>query len=307
MNLRQLRALCAVAANDLKLSRAAKVLHTSQPSVSRHISSLEDELGVALFHRTEKRILGLTEAGVEILAASRRLLREAENIRDIGRDHGDESRGELTIGASHTTARYFLPGIISTFIGKHPNVRLVIRQGDPSHVAQLVSTGEVDLSVSPAGAHPLADLVLIRCHEHGRIALVPAGHALLKTRKPTLKQLAKYPLITYSREFPAYAQIMQVFKDQQQTANVVLTASDIDVMKTYVECRLGIAIVASMAYDKVKDRTLRAIDISHVIPPMAVNVCLRRGSHIRSYVYDFIELVSPLLTRSAIQQATRLG
>jgi len=305
MNLRQLRALSEVAACGLNISHAAKVLHISQPSVSRHLSSLEGEVGAALFHRTDKRIVGMTDAGGEILRAARRMLQEAENIKAIGKDHSDESRGELTIGAAHSTARYFLPGIVTRFIAKHPGVHLVMRQADPSRIAHLVRTGEIDIAVSPAGSEPSPDLVLIRCHQHGRIALVPAGHELLRARRPTLAQLAKYPLITYSREIPAYAQIMGCFKARRLNPNVVLTASDIDVMKTYVECGLGIALVASLAYDPRKDAALRPIDISKLIPPVTINLCLRRGSHIRSYAYNFIELVAPELTRLAVTQAIR--
>jgi len=303
MNLRQLRALCEIVENDFKISHAAKVLYTSQPSVSRHIASLEEEVGAALFRRTDKRIIGLTDAGADILNAARRLLKEAENIKKIGQDHSDENHGELTIAASHTTARYFLPGIVTAFMARHPNVRLVIRQSDPTQVARLVNTGEVDLSLSPAGAELFPEVVMIPCHEHGRIILAPPGHPLLKVRKPSLIEVAKYPLITYSKEFPAYAQIMRVFEKAGLEPNVVLTASDIDVMKTYVECGLGVAIVASFAYDAGKDAGLRSTSLDHLIDPATVYVCLRRGGHVRSYVYDFIELVSPALKRKVVAQA----
>lgn len=307
MNLRQLRAFCETVENGFKISHAAKALFTSQPSVSRHISSLEEEVGTALFHRTDKRIIGLTEAGAEILQAARRLLHEAENIRKIGKDHADETQGELTIGASHTTARYFLPNIVKAFMARHPHVRLVIRQSDPSQLARLVNAGELDLSVSPPGAEALPELVLLRCHAHGRIVLAPPDHPLLRVRKPTLAQIAKLPLISYSKEFPAHAQIMRVFEKAKLAPNIVLTASDIDVMKTYVECGLGIAIVASYAYDPVKDRNLRAVDVSHLIAPADVNVCLCKGRYLRSYVYDLIELISPALTRKCVLQAIFTG
>jgi len=305
MNLRQLRALSVVAECSLNITHAAKVLHTSQPSVSRHLSSLEQEVGAALFHRTDKRIVGMTEAGAQILRAARRMLQEAQNIERIGKDHSDDGRGELTIGASHSTARYFLPNIVTRFMAKHPGVHLVMRQADPSRIAQLVKAGEIDIAVAPIEADPYPELVTIRCHQHGRIALVPLGHALLRVRRPTLAQLAKYPLITYSREIPAYAQIMGCFKARGLAPNVVLTASDIDVMKTYVECGLGVALVASLAYDQRKDTRLRPIDISKAIPPVTINVCMRKGSHVRSYAYDFIELVAPELTRQVVAQAIR--
>lgn len=307
MNLRQLRAFCEVVENELKISHAAKKLFTSQPSVSRHLSSLEQEVGAVLFHRTDKRIIGLTEAGAEILTAARRLLQEAENIKKIGRDYSDESHGELIIGASHTTARYFLPSIVTAFMTEHPRVRLVIRQSDPSQLARLVNSGELEMSISPAGAEMFPELVLIPCHVHGRIVLAPPDHPLLRTRKLTLAQIAKFPIISYSKEFPAHAQIVRAFEDARQVPNIVLTASDIDVMKTYVECGLGIAIVASYAFDAIKDKSLRAVDISHLIAPATVNICVRKGHHLRSYVYDLMELVSPKLSRFAVAKAMTAG
>ena len=303
MNLRHLQAFCEIVGHDFKISRAAVALNTSQPSVSRYIGGLEAEIGAVLFNRTEKRILGLTPAGEEVLKSARRLLQEADNIRKIGQDYKDESRGELTIGASHTTARYFLPKIVNEFIARHPNVRLVIRQSDPAHLVRLVMAGELDLAVSPGGSETLPEVAMIPCHVHGRLALTPPGHPLLRIRKPSLAQIATLPLITYSREFPAYEQIVRTFKKGGLMPNIVLTASDIDVMKTYVESGLGIAIVASFAFDPMRDLKLRAIDLDHLFAPARVFISLRKGKHIREFVYHFIDLVAPSLPDGAIEQA----
>jgi LysR family cys regulon transcriptional activator len=305
--LRHLQAFCEVVENDVKISHAAKKLFTSQPSVSRYLSDLEEEVGTGLFHRTDKRIIGLTEAGAEILTAAKRLLQEAANIKRIGRNYSDDGQGELTIGASHTTARYFLPNIIMAFMAKHPRVRLVIRQSDPSQLARLVNSGELEMSISPAGAERFAELVLIPCHAHGRVILTPRDHPLVTSRRLSLAQIAKFPLISYSKEFPAHAQIVRAFEDAKLTPNIVLTASDIDVMKTYVQCGLGVAIVASYAFDAINDKALRALDISHLIAPATVNICIRKGHHFRSYVYDLMELVSPGLSRHSILKAITAG
>src|SRR5580704_8665625 len=125
MNVRQLRFFCEVANKEFNLSSAATALRTSQPSVSRQIQALERELGIQIFKRSKKRVLGFTEAGKEAIRIARQMVRDADDLQQIGRDFGDSERGELTIAASHTTARYILPPLIKKFATAHPNVKLL--------------------------------------------------------------------------------------------------------------------------------------------------------------------------------------
>jgi LysR family transcriptional regulator, cys regulon transcriptional activator len=303
VNLRQIRCLVQVVDCGLSVSKASAALNTSQPSISRHVLSLEEELGIRIFSRSKKRLTGLTRAGTEAVRVARAMLREAESLQNIGRDHGEREDRSITIAASHTHARYSLPRVVQAFRKKYPRIRLVLRQGEPAQITEWLATGHADISISaePASASP--DVIFFPCYDYDRIILTPKSHPLLKAKRVTLKALAEYPLITYESTFKVYRQIMDVFAHAGIDPDFVLSATDVDVMKTYVKCGMGLAIVASLAYDPEEDKSLRAIDAKHLFPPVSIKLGLRRGAYVPAYTYDFIELFAPQLKRAAIETA----
>jgi LysR family cys regulon transcriptional activator len=303
MNIRQLQLLCKVVDCELNVSRAARLTHTSQPNVSRHLHALEQELGIGLFVRSKKRILALTDSGLEALNAARRAIREIESIGRIGKANAEEEKGNLTIAASHAHARYSLPEVVRKFTIRHPKVRLVLQQGSPDQVANWVGLGQADMAITSETSRVAPDLALFPCHKHFRILLVPKRHPLAKLKKPTLERLAKYPLITYNASFSVHRRVEEAFARKGLVPNIVLSATDADVMKTYVRQGLGVAIVASIAFSEKEDKDLCAIDANHLFEPNVINIGLRKGTYLKPYVYDFIELFSPALKRSRIEAA----
>jgi len=300
MNLRQLRFLCQVEDCGLNISKAALALHTSQPSVSRQILSLENELGVRVFNRSEKRLTSITRAGVEILRAARRIMRETDSLSRIGKDLGNESQGTLTIATSHTHARYSLPGVIQKFARIYPAVKLTLRQGDPSHIAMMVANGEADLLISASPAESVPGVAFIPCRSIPRVLITPKKHPLLKVSHVTLEELSKHSLITYDGTFTFHAQVLNAFRNEGLKPRIALTATDIDVMKTYVRGGFGIALLTALAYRTADRESLRSIDVSHLFGLSLLNLGLKESSYICSYVYRFIELFAPKLTREKI-------
>ncbi|MCC7486188.1 MAG: LysR family transcriptional regulator [Burkholderiales bacterium] len=303
MHLKQLLFLREVVDRQFSVSEAAAALHTSQPSVSRQVHALEDELGVKIFVRRKKRFRGLTKPGTEILRVARRILRETDSLRNLGRDYLDRDSGTLTISTSHTQARYVLPRVVQSFTRAHPGVSVILRQGTPLQTMEWVQSGEADLSLSSeSGRHP-EDVVLLPCHDHHKIVLVPRGHPLLAVRPLTLQALADYPLITYDSQFLTNSVVLAAFDSHHLQPKVVLSATDVDVMKTYVKSGLGIAIVVELAYDEKEDPTLRALDARHLFAPSRISIGVARNGYLRSYAFDFIRLYSPALTRANVERA----
>lgn len=303
MKLQQLTYLCAVVDSGLNVTHAARRLHTSQPGISRYVRMLEAELGVEIFVRDKKRIAGLTPVGHSIYAAARRALNETENVKRVVNEFLSGDVGDLTVATSHTHARYSLPSVIERFIKRFPRVRLRLRQGTLSQISKWVGAGEADISIAAPSSDSLPGLVFLPCSELHRIVLTKPGHPLLKSRKLTLEDLAAYPIITYDYEFSARSQIMRAFHRKRLNPNVVLSATDADTMKTYVQCGLGIAIVANTVFDKGRDRGLRAIDAGQLFESNPVYIGLRRNVHLPKYMLHFIELYAPHLSRAAIEQA----
>ena len=303
MTLQQLRYFCEVVRQDFNISKAAQVLHVSQPGLSRQLQLLEQELSVELFVRNRKRLIRLTPAGSEIHDNAERTLAAARNVREAAREHAGENTGTLTVATTHTQARYALPEVIRRFTGRYPGVQLSLRQGTPAEVSDLVASGAADLSIATEPVEPLAEVLLLPCYELNRVVLTPAGHPLLKLKRLSLEQLAAYPIITYDFAFIGRSKTLRAFAARGIEPRIVLNAIDADVIKTYVEFGLGIAILPDMAYDRRRDRTLRAIDARHLFEPNTIHVGIRRNHYLRGFMYAFIELFAPHLRRAVVEKA----
>ena len=303
VNLQQLRYLCGVVDNGLNVSEAAEALYTSQPGISKQIRQLEDELGLRVFVRQGKRLTSLTPAGEVVVATARRALREIANLKRVADEFRAEDAGVLAIATTHTQARYVLPKVLTQFAAQFPKVRLVLHQGNPAQVAGLTSSGDVDVGIATEALEDDPALVTLPCYRWNRVVLVPRGHPLGKIRPLTLQALAAHPIVTYDFAFTGRTAINAAFAAQGLEPNVVLTALDADVIKTYVELGMGVGIIAKMAYDPDKDGTFEMLDASHLFRASMTRLALRRGVFLRGYVYDFISLFAPQYTRRAVDAA----
>ncbi len=303
MKLQQLVYIREVARRGLNVSAAADALHTAQPGVSSQVRLLEDELSVQIFERNGKRLVGVTEPGRQILEIVERVLQEIDNIKKVSGEYSDEASGRLSVATTHTQARYALPLVVKQFKEKYPEVRLELQQGSPGHAAELAAKGVVDVAIATEAIADYPDLVMMPCYEWNRCVVCPPGHPLLDVQPLTLEALAQYPVVTYDFAMTGRTKINKAFDEAGLEPNVVLTAIDSDVIKTYVELGLGVGVLAKMAFDPVRDSNLRAIDASHLFEPSTTRIGIRRGAFLRRYVYDFIEMFAPHLTRVAIEEA----
>jgi LysR family cys regulon transcriptional activator len=303
MNFQQLRYVREAVRQGLNLTEAANVLFTSQPGISKQIRELEDELGVEIFIRRGKRLVDLTEPGRTVVQVIERLLTEADNLRQVGKEFADRDSGSLTIATTHTQARYALPDVVQRFRHAYPKVRLSLQQGSPTQIAEMVSAGRADVAIATEALDNYPDLLTLPCYTWRHCVITPHAHPLSKSKHLTLEQLAAYPLITYSPEFTGRSHIDQAFAARGLKMDVVLTAIDADVIKTYTELGLGIGIIAAMAYDKKRDAKLQAVDAGHLFHDNTTRVAIKRVSFQRRYTYAFIEMFAPHLTREIVDKA----
>jgi LysR family cys regulon transcriptional activator len=303
MKLQQLRYLCEVANQDLNLSRAAKKLHTSQPGISKQIQLLEEELGVEIFIRNGKRMASITPPGQTIVEIAKKILIEENNLRCVGQEFTDKDVGSLTVATTHTQARYALPPTIRQFTTRYPKIKLTIRQGNPTQISKLVTSGEADIAIATEAIEFFHELVMLPCYQWNRCIITPPEHPLLSLREISLEAIVKYPIITYDFAFTGRSKINQAFEARGLVPNVVLTALDADVIKTYVELGLGIGIVAQMAFDPSRDKHLRSIDAGHLFESSTTRIGIRKNSYLRGYVLDFIKMFSPQLNRITVKKA----
>lgn len=302
MNLQQLRYLHEIVRQGLKISDAADALYTSQPGVSKQIKLLEEELGIEIFVRNGKRIAAITEPGKVILEIATRILHEANNLKQVSEEFHAHDSGTLTIATTHTQARYALPPVVKQFIRRYPKVQLSLHQGSPSQIAQQVLSGDADIGIATESLELYDELVTLPCYEWNHCVITPLKHPLLQEKRLTLEKVAQYPIITYDFAFSGRAKINAAFQARNLAPNIVLTAIDADVIKTYVELGLGIGIVARMAYIPERDKHLHMLDAAHLFEPSTTRIAIRKNEYLRGYTYDFIELFAPHLTHKVVSK-----
>jgi LysR family cys regulon transcriptional activator len=308
MNFQQLRSVREAVRCNFNLTEVANMLSTSQPGVSRQIRELEDELGVEIFVRAGKRLTGLTPPGVALMPTVERLLLDAENLKRAGQDFSAEKEGQLTVAATHSQARYALPQVVKEFRDKFPKVTLHLHQGSPKQVAAMLISGEADIGVATEALGDYSQLVTLPCYRWTHSVIVPPGHPLLQEAGPvTLQQLTRYPIITYEVGYTGRSHIDDAFHAEGLHPDVVLTAMDADVIKTYVELGMGVGIVASIALDEERDRNLSILDAGHLFAVNVTRLGLRKGAWLRGYAYSFVELFAPPLTRDVVAEAFAKG
>lgn len=304
MKLQQLRYIWEVAHHDLNVSQTAQSLFTSQPGISKQIRLLEDELGVEIFSRSGKHLTRVTPAGQAILAIAGEILRKTESIRQIALEYTDQKRGHLSIATTHTQARYRLPAVIEKFIARYPEVALHMHQGTPQQIAQMAADGTVEFAIATEAMEHFADLIMLPCYHWNRSVVVPKGHPLASIKNLTLEDVAQYPIVTYVFGFTGRSKLDEAFQSRGLTPHVVFTATDADVIKTYVRLGIGIGIIASMAFEPQKDsQDLVALDASHLFENSTTRIGFRKGTFLRGFMYDFIQEFAPHLTRERVEAA----
>lgn len=303
MKLRQLVYIHEVARRNLNITAAAEHLHTSQPGISKQIRLLEEELGVQIFARNGKHLDRVTAAGEQILSVTDRLLHEADNVRRTASEFQDADSGDLAIATTHTQARYALPATIQGFKARYPRVSLHLNQGSPPQISGWAAAGEVDFAIATEAMEHFEELIMLPCYHWNRCIIVPPDHPLADRERVRLSDIAAHPLITYTFGFTGRSQLDRAFAGQGLTPNVVLTAVDADVIKTYVRLGLGVGIVANMAHDPAEDSDLVRLDASHLFEHSTTHIGFRRGTYLRGYMTAFIRMFAPHLTRSVIEHA----
>ncbi|MEL0612864.1 HTH-type transcriptional regulator CysB [Marinomonas arenicola] len=303
MKLQQLRYIWEVARHDLNVSATAQSLYTSQPGVSKQIRLLEDELGVEVFARSGKHLTHVTPAGEKIIELAGEILNQTQNIKRVAKEFSDERKGSLDIATTHTQARYALPNIIHEYMESYPEVTLHMHQGTPMQIAEMANDGVVDFAIATEALEQFGNLVMLPCYTWNRSVVVPKDHPLAQVDVLTLEALASYPIVTYVFGFTGRSQLDQAFLDAELEPNVVFTAADSDVIKTYVRLGLGVGIVASMAYDASQDADLVALDASHLFADSCTKIGIRSNTFIRGYMYKFIESFAPHLTKDLVIEA----
>ena len=306
MKLQQLRYIVEVVNHRLNVSSTAEALYTSQPGISKQVRLLEDELGVQIFERSGKHLTRVTPSGEEIIKISREILSRVESIKSVAGEHTHPERGVLNITTTHTQARYALPDVIKGFKTRYSDVSLHMHQGTPTQMSDAIAKGTADFAIATEALHLYQDAIMLPCYHWNRSIVVTKDHPLALKSNITIEDLAAYDLVTYVFGFTGRSALDSAFNKAGLKPKIVFTATDADVIKTYVLLGIGVGVIASMAMDPERDLDLVALDASHIFDASTTTIGFKRGSFLKSYMFDFMERFAPHLTRPIVEQAMML-
>ena len=305
MELRQLRSLVVISETGFNVTQAAEQLHLVQSAVSQHLSRLEEELGVVLFHRQGKRLTGITATGEQVLHYARKTLTDTENILAIGKDFSEETQGTLRLGTTHAQACYVLPPVLRKFRTVYPDVTVQIHQGNPKQLVEMAMNHDVDLSICTEALADSPALEALNCYRWNRSLIAPRDHPILQQHPLSHETLCEYPIISYVSGFTGGSHFQKSFARLGLRPKVVLSAADTDVIKTYVREGFGIGIIVSFAYSEKNDSHLTVIDLSRLFPWEVTRIAYNRDKYLRSYESHFIKLFQTGITDNAVNKTSQ--
>ncbi|MGX8942619.1 HTH-type transcriptional regulator CysB [Symbiopectobacterium sp. Eva_TO] len=306
MKLQQLRYIVEVVNHNLNVSSTAEGLYTSQPGISKQVRMLEDELGIQIFARSGKHLTQVTPAGQEVVRIAREVLSKVDAIKAVAGEHTYPDKGSLYVATTHTQARYALPDVIKGFIERYPRVSLHMHQGSPTQIAEAVAKGTADFAIATEALHLYDDLIMLPCYHWNRAVVVKPDHPLATKKNITIEELAAYPIVTYTFGFTGRSELDTAFNRAGLTPRIVFTATDADVIKTYVRLGLGVGVIANMAVDPRTETDLVTINANSIFSYSTTKIGFRRSTFLRNYMYDFIQRFAPHLTRDVVDSAIAL-
>jgi len=227
------------------LSRAARLLELSQPSLTGQIQRLESHLGASLFDR-HGRGVRLTEAGSALYPRARTILDAVRETEESIRRKGQEGTGTLSVGAIPTVAPYILPAAVQKLRARHASMRVEIREDYSSVLARLLHDGALDVVIAalPYGFEPLETEVL---GSDPLVVAVPAAHAAARSGRITLAQLRDAPAVTLDPLHCLGEQVEGFCSSREVSPSVVCRSAQLATVLELVGAGVGISIVPAMA------------------------------------------------------------
>lgn len=299
MNFSQLELLRFLQETEFNLSKAADKLGIVQSAASRQIQLLEEELGSPILQRAGKKINGFTPLGLSVMEEVENIDLSRRNMKSLAQDYRTHRNGTLHIATTHTQAKYLLPEPIRNFRLQYPGIKIYMVQSSPGEIIDMLHHHKADIAICTEKLDVDEKLVITPCYDWHHIAVVPKNHPLT-LGDITLERLASFPMLTYSPGYTGRSNIEKAFNNSGLGLDIMLSAADSDVIKTYVRLGLGVGIIASTSYEKDNDKDLQALDLSHLIPRSRTKIAYLKQMYLPSYLQYFIGELLAQNNRSAV-------
>lgn len=263
MDIHHLKVFASVFKNK-SFSKASEELYLTQPTISNHIKSLEDEIGCNLFDRLGRSIIPTKEAEV-LYNLSTELIEKVENIKEAIINIKKEIAGNLTIGASSIPGVYLIPKIISEFKKNHPAISFQIIISDSKEISEKVS--EHELLIGIVGAKISDENLKYTTFVEDELIAISAPNFTEK-KNLTLKELIKYPMVLREDGSGTRKVTEKYFSDKGISLDDIQIAGffgSTDSVKQAVKAGLGVSILSKYSvYEELSHKTLEAIKLSDI-------------------------------------------
>lgn len=238
-------------AGVLSFTRAAEILHTTQPAVTHQIRQLEEELNTRLFDRSNNKI-SLTVAGEQVLGFADRILSVYDEMNESIKALTGDRTGLVTLGASTTIAEYMLPGLLGDFGQRFPDVQICLRVANTDAVVNMVADNTIELGVVE-GQVDNQVLMVDRCQQDELQVIVPPDHALAEEVSIAPIMLTEYPFIYREDGSGTRSVIERYLSDNgvdENSLNRPFELGSTEAIKGAVQAGVGVTIVSSATVSK---------------------------------------------------------
>lgn len=290
MDIRQLNYFIEVAKHQ-SFTKASQALHVTQPTLSKMVKNLEDELDVTLFDRSARQI-ALTDAGEVVLAQAQRIVNSLEDLSESLYDVMHLKKGKIKVGLPPVISTLFFPTIIAEFQRTYPDVTIMIDEYGAKKVEQKVLEGAVDLGfvMLPVDEEKFDVVPFV---EQDIKLLVHQSHPLAHLDTVDLIDFKDDPFLLLSKEFTLNSRTIQFCLSEGFTPKIAYESSQWDFIVGMVEKNLGVTLMPSLICDRMKGGPFKTISLTRTFP-WRLGIILAKNRYVPYVSRSFISLVNEL-------------
>jgi DNA-binding transcriptional LysR family regulator len=299
VNLEQLRAFVTVAQLG-NFTRAAEQLHLAQPSLSRQIGTLEQDLGAELFHRARAGST-LTSAGESLLPLARRMLADAESVRRELNALAGLRRGRVRLGATPTLCISLVAEVLGAFHAAHPAIELHITERGSRGLLDALAGGELDLALVTTSGGASTERFTVTPLLLEELVVISSCDAppLTSHDSITLREVADLPQVAFSPTYDLRSTTDAAFEAAGLSPRAVIEGAEMDAVLRFVERGIGVAIVPAMVM--IERKGLRAVRLAE--PTVTRTISIARITDIAPT--PAVEVMQQTIVRTAASLAAR--
>lgn len=286
MDIRQLEYFSEVA-RHLSFTKAATTLHVSQPSLSKAIKNLEDELGVPLFYRSPKK-LELTDAGKAVLLNTKSVLTAFNNLTSELSDIMELKKGEIRIGIPPIIGAAFFSKLISQYKENNPHVDIILTEVGTIKIKQGVEEGSLDIGLICHVPTETNEIETIKLLKDPLRLIVHRDHPFARLESIAFSDLEHQPFILYRKDFSLHDRIMEACAKNHFYPNIVCESSQRDFMIEMVEAKLGVALLPSKICKEINGDKIIALPLSNPEINLELGMIWKKHKYLSYALREFI-------------------